>query len=1153
MKKKSMLFIDRDCYPLSRCLRIMKITSLLILICLMQVSASVYSQKTALSLRLSNTSIKEVLQQIEKQSDFTFLYNDAKIDVNRKVSVNASNENVEQILEKVLAESGITFMVIDNQIILKESVSDAVAQQNVKISGTVVDEQGETMPGVSVVVKGTTIGTTTDLDGKYTLNVPAKDAVLLFSFVGMKTQEVIVDGQSNVNVTMVVDALGLEEVVVVAYGVQKKVNVTGSVSQVGAEVMESRPITKVGEGLKGVIPGLNITKASGAPNASTSWNIRGFTGLQLNDRGEYVTSNRGPLILVDGIEMNPDFLNPEDIENISVLKDAAASAIYGSRAPYGVVLITTKTGKEGKLKVNYNSNYNWSSMKGVPEVANGYDFATTFDLAMQNARAGSVFGPETIEKIKAYMEGNGPNNTIQDDGLWGQWGQAHGNTDWMKEFFKDHSFNHNQNLSVSGAAPGGKLDYYVSFGYAQNKGLLKEAVKDQYKRYNFSTKVTSRINDWLETSINIKYSEEKVARPNVSDYTILNSVARLWSTTPATNPDGVWHQNNGNWRVKYDGGYKDLNDNLSGKFEVKLTPIKGLSIVSNYAYKKFVSSFTRDRFNYEIPLPGGSTVLGGNTPNSVSASMDRDFYVQWEAIATYNFNIGDHSATILAGHQNEKQKYKHLWASKKGLITQDVPSISTATGVVDAGDRIDDWASEGYFYRLNYNYKEKYLLEVNGRYDASSKFPSDTRWSFFPSFSAGWNVAKENFWFTDKISSFKLRGSYGKLGNSNVPPYMFLSSMKYIPKIGIMVGGENASAIDMPGIINPGITWEKPEVINIGLDISAFDNRLDISYEWYQRTIKDQLAPPKTVAKTLGTTPPKLNNGTSETRGWEFTANWKDQLGDINGKPVEYTVNFNLADYRGYIVDFPNETGSMNKTWTKGEEFGDIWGYETVGIAQNVADYNNAGSHHRIWSQYWYPGDVIYKDQDGDGKIDGGNNYWNNKGDLVKLGNSTPRFQFGLNLSANWNNFDVNMFFEGVGKQDVTMGGMYFWGTTSSSWHSSVFKHTMDYWTPENTGAYFPRPYMNTGEANKNTKTQSRYVMNGAYCRLQRVSLGYKLPKRWLNGTFISSCRLYSSVENVGTIYNAADIDLDPTILRSGNGQIYPTQRVISVGANINF
>jgi TonB-linked SusC/RagA family outer membrane protein len=1131
----------------------MKLTTVFILLSVFMATANGFSQQATFNLHHKNVAIKTVIEQIKAQSDYDFFYNNDDFNVNKKISLKVDNGNIDEVLHQILEPANLKYQIIDKVIIISKSKLANQQDKKVTVKGNVTDENGESLPGVSVVLKGTTVGITTDIDGNYQLMIPADGKTLQFSFVGMKTEEVAIAGQSTINVVLRADAIGVDEVVVVGYGVQKKVNVTGAVSQVGAEAMESRPITRVGEGLKGVVPGLNIRKSSGAPNASTSWNIRGFTGLAINSQGNYVTSNKGPLILVDGIEMNPDFLNPEDIENISVLKDAAASAIYGSRAPYGVVLITTKSGQAGRLKVNYSSNYNWSSMVGVPEGANGYDFARTFNQGLINARSTATFTDETLSKIQAYMNGSGPNNSIMSDGLWGTWGNAHGNTDWMKELFKDNSFNHNQNISVSGAAPGGKLDYYVSLGYAQNKGLLKEAEKDEYKRYNFSTKVTSKINSWLETTINIKYSEEKIERPNVSDNTILNSVGRVWSTTPATNPDGIWHEVNPNWKVKHQGTFEDNRDNFASKFQVKLTPVKGLSIISNYAYKKYLNSYHKNNLNYKIPMPNGTTSLGGSVPNSVEERMSNDSYTQWEALAKYEFKIGDHSASVMVGHQNEEKNYRTLWASKSELITQDVPSISTATGIINADDNIGHWSTEGYFYRLNYNYKEKYLLEVNGRYDASSRFPDDTRWAFFPSFSAGWNVAKENFWFTDKISLFKLRGSYGKLGNANVSNYLYLPSMAYNAKTGIMLGGENIPSINMPGIINPNITWEKPEVINVGLDISAFDNRLDISYEWYQRTIKDQLAPPATVAKTLGTNPPRLNNGISETRGWEFTVNWKDQLAVINGKPLKYSVNFNLSDYRGYIVDFPNETGSMNGTWTKGEEFGTIWGYETVGIAQDVNEYNNAGSHHRIWSQYWYPGDVIYKDQDGDGKIDGGNSYWNNKGDLVKLGNSTPRYQFGLNLSASWNNFDINMFFEGVGKQDLTMGGMYFWGTTSSIWHSSVFNHTLDYWTPQNTGAFYPRPYMNSGEANKNTKTQSRYVMNGAYCKFQRLQIGYKLPKHWLKDTFISNCRIYTSVENLGTIYNAADIDLDPVILRSGNGQIYPTQRVISVGANINF
>ncbi|MCT4591264.1 MAG: TonB-dependent receptor [Carboxylicivirga sp.] len=1146
-----------ETHGIKRMMRVMKLSFLLLLIGFLQMSAKSYGQKEKLTLKMQDVSAQEVFKQLEHQAGLKFFYQDEQLSKIGHVSIDASEQSLNDVLSDLLDQTGLTFKLIDNHVIILAAESNSnkssAQQEKETIKGLVTDKNGDAIPGVNVFEKSNPQnGVITGVDGSYSLSVSNSDAIISFSFIGFETQDINVAGRKTIDIVLLQDMENIDEVVVVGYGTQKKINTTGAVSQIEGDVLESRPITNVADGLSNRVAGLNVTKTNGAPGSSASWNIRGFTGLSKDQWGNVVATTKQPLILVDGIEQNPDVLNPEDIESISVLKDASASAIYGSRAPYGVVIITTKSGSKGKMSINYNNNFSWKSMTDVPQPVDGLTFAKAFNEAYNNARQPAVFSDETLGKIEAYMNGTGPNNTIGNDGLWRQWTESHGNTDWMKEWFNDNSFSQSHNVALSGGVESGKLDYYASFGYSEDNGILKHVPKDEYNRYNFSIKVRSQINKWVQTTANVRYSQRNYSRSNIDDNTVLNQVARLWPTTPAVNPDGVEHRNNLYWPLKSGGYYDDVQDDLTSRLEVKITPFEGFNIVGSASYSKFYKKFKRNRFNYKVPQPGDNYIIGGNMPNSVEEEMRNDDYLQMEAYMSYERLFGKHFMKVLAGHQSEEKNYHTLYGSKAGLITQNVPSISTATGTVNLDDALGHWSTEGYFFRVNYNYEEKYLLEVNGRYDASSRFPSHTRWAFFPSFSLGWNVAKENFWPIAEVNTFKLRGSYGKLGNANVANYLYLPQMNYYAKGGVMLGNENASRISMPGILSPDITWEKPEVINVGFDAAAFNNRLNVSYEWFQRTIKDQISPPVEASAVLGTNPPDTNNGVSETRGWELTINWRDRLGSIMGKEVKYGVGFNISDYIGYVVKYPNTTGSYSGIWTAGERFGDILGYETVGIASDINQYNNAASHHRLWSQSWHAGDIIYKDQDGDGKIDSGNSRWYNKGDLVNLGNTTPRYQYGFNLEAQWNGFDINMFFEGVGKQDLTMSGMYFWGITGSQWHSSLFDHNNDYWSPTNTDAYFPRIYFG-GESGKNQQTQSKYVINGAYMRFKTLQLGYNLPASWLNKIGLNNCRIFTSIENVGMIYKASKLDLDPVILRSNSGQIYPPQRTISLGLNVGF
>lgn len=1150
MKKKDNLGCKG--HPIVKILMLMKVYFIISMIFCINISASVYSQNTKMTFNKNNVSVQEILDEIEQNTEFRFFLQHEKIKTDRKLNLNVTDATVEEILEKVFNDQRVEYNISDKNLILISAKNQNSVQQQEKIAiaGKVVDTNGESLPGVSVMEKGTSNGVTTDAEGNYSISLKSGDVTLVFSFVGMRSQEVAVAGRKVINVTLQSDMSELDEIVVVGYGTQKVENLTGSVSSVKADVLESRSVKNVGEALKGIVPGLNISKSSGSPDANPSFNIRGFTGFN-NDGAQA----EGPLVLVDGVAQNINDINPEDVESISVLKDAAASAIYGSRAPFGVILVTTKSGKEGKMKINFSSNISFSEIVGVPETVNSVRFAEAWNEAFRNSRDKDYFSAETIQRMKDYQSGKNKNSNVLDaSGLWGTWDLANGNSDWMNEVFKKWQTNQKHTVSISGGLPNGKLNYYASFGSTENGGMLKHPYsKDEYVRYNTIVKLSSQITPWLKIGVDNKMSNVTVERPTTGDGTIMNSIGRVWPNIPTHNPDSIMHIINPNTRISKNGFYKNQIDDifLTGKFDI--TPLKGLLIHGNYTYNNYSRRHYRHDTKYDIPNPNETTTTGGSNPSQVTEEYNKDTYKQTELFVSYDKTLFGHYAKVLAGYQQEEKDYSKLWGYKKDLITESVPSISTAKGTSDIDDAIGHWSTQGYFFRFNYNYKEKYLFEFNGRYDASSKFPSDTRWAFFPSFSVGYNISKEDFWKVKEVSMFKLRGSYGTLGNQNVANYLYLPNMKYNASTGHMIGGTKASNIEMPGIISPEITWTKPHVLDFGFDILALDNRLSVKYDWYQRTIYDLLGPAQQMPQSLGTSAPKENNAVSETRGWDLEISWKDRVEKVLGHDLTYNVGFTLSDYIGYVVKYENKTGSIGGVWTKGERFGTIYGYETVKVAQSEKDFLDGVSQHRIHNDYWYPGDIVYKDQDGDGKIDSGNSDYFNKGDLIELGNSSPRFIFGLNLGVNWNNFDINARFEGVGKQDIVMGSYYFWGFDGSMWHSSVFQHTTDYWTPTNTGAYYPRPYMG-GEVNKNHKTQSRYVMNGAYMRFQTLQLGYSIPKPILEKIKFTKARIYASIENVGMVFNMAELDnLDPMLLRNGNGQIYPPQRTFSFGLNVSF
>ena len=1040
-----------------------------------------------------------------------------------------------------------------------------ITQQNGTCTGVVKDGTGETVIGASVVVKGTTNGTITDFDGNFSLSGVKKGDIIQISFVGYVTQEIAWNGQP-MNVTLKDDTQTLEEVVVVGYGTQKKVNVTGAVGMVDAEVLQARPVQNVSQALQGAVPGLNLTvgNAGGSLDGRMNINIRGAGTI-----GD--GSGSSPLVLIDGIEGDMNTVNPNDIESVSVLKDAASASIYGARASFGVILVTTKSGKSGKAKVNYSGNVRFSNAIGVPDVMDSYTFAQYFNRASNNRGGGDIFAPAVMERIKAYQEGTLTATTVDNgSGIWQKWANANGNTDWFKEFFKDWTPAHEHNVSISGGTD--KIQYMVSGSLLNQRGLIRHG-KDSFQRYTFNSKVSAELTDWLKMTVSNKWTREDFERPSYLTGNFFHNLARKWPVHPAYDPNGFPMDEGEVAQMENGGVQNSQKDFYTNQIQFVFEPIKDWHITVDGSMR------TTNHFQHWEVLPivyhnvAGEPIpavwdmgYGGYAPGAsrVNEYAWKENYYTTNIYSDFSktFDNG-HYFKVMAGFNAELYKQRNLTAQKDELITPNVPSIDAASGEPIAGGGYKETAVAGFFGRINWSYKDRYMFEANGRYDGSSRFIGSKQWGFFPSFSAGWNIARETF-FEDiaekiQLGTLKLRASWGQLGNTNTNDswYPFFQNMPAGNNYGWLVSGVRPNYASMPGLVSLDKTWETIETWDVGLDWSFFSNRLTGSFDYFIRKTKDMVGPAPELPSTLGTGVPKINNCDMKSYGFELELGWRDK---ING--FSYGIKANLADDQQKITRYPND-GKYLSRYYAGQMLNDIWGYTTIGIAQTDEEMQAhlAKVDQSALGSNWGAGDIMYADLDGDGKISTGENKIGSTGDRRIIGNSTPRFKFGLALDAAYKGFDFRVFFQGIAKRDLWLSGNYFWGANGqgNEWQSTGFVEHLDYWRPEgdplgaNLNAYYPKVNFGGG---RNTQVQTRYLQDGAYVRMKNIQLGYTLPQTWTQKAGISSLRVYVSGDNLLTLTSLSDI-FDPEatgdLAGSGSGKLYPLQRVVSVGVNVNF
>ncbi len=1126
----------------------MRLIVLFLLTGILQVSAlNSFSQQARMSMNLKNVRLVDVLNEIENQSDYYFLYNQDLINVDRKVNLEVKQQKVEAILDELFDQTNTRFLIRERQIILTNLNSESVVQQAQAVSGKITDSSGQPLPGVTVIVKGTTQGTISDFDGNYTIKDVPADAILVFSFVGMRTEELAVSGKSVLNITMVEDAIGIEEVVAVGYGTQKKVNLTGAVSAVKMEeVLGDRPVTGLGTILQGAVPGFT-SSSSAIPGGGNNFNIRGLESI----------NGGAPLVLVDNVVYNDLYLiNPDDIESISILKDASSAAIYGARASFGVILITTKKGKRDEnLSISYNNNFAISTVNGLPELAAPSDMIQT----LKDGEYSSIWSGQNIDTYIDLLQDYRNNPAAYPLG----WTEANGTkyflkqTDVMGDMFEP-SWKQTHNISVHGGSE--KINYRISFGYTDEDGILVTN-KDAFKRTNVSSYVSGDITSWLTTSLDIKYNTGDKQYPHLDG----SSELGLWPTNlPSYHPDSsLPYGTDGDEYlvmtpaniIKEVDVSERVSDNTRIFSRTEIKPLKGLKAIFEYSYQIGLTD-NQDYANYfQVHQGLAESIKPSTTTSPFSTSRATTKYTTINAFANYERTIGEsHNLSGVIGYNQEYNDYRYLYSKAFNMINNELPSLSGTNGLTppETSDGYNEYALRGGFFRFNYNYAQKYFVEFNGRYDLSSKFPTDFRAGFFPSVSAAWNLAKESFMESTKrtISLLKLRGSYGTLGNQNIGNYGFLPTFPVVDGNWIYNGLIPQTMGGLP-MVRANYTWEEVNTVNGGLDFGFLNNKLSGSFDIFQRNTLGMLGPAEELPAVAGATAPKQNAADMKTNGWEFALKWKGNVGN-----VKYGLGFNIYDSRSTITKYKNETKLLSAPYYEGQEIGEIWGYVTDGF-YTADDFDANGALNSdvvsIRGITSHEGDIKFKnlmdDETSENRIDTGDNTVSNPGDRKVIGNNRARYQYGVNGSADWKNFGLSFILQGVGKRDAWIGGNIIFPMANQ--YGTVYADQVGkIWTPENTqNAYYGRIYENAGSSQgSNQRVSDKFLSNAAYLRVKNITLSYSLPKSILNRIRLNNVKVFFSGENLFTFDHLPE-GIDPENL----GWTYPQYRTISFGLNLNL
>lgn len=1153
MKKLSNLLMGYSFIPLKIDLK-MRLFFLLFISTLFNLQATTgYAQKVKIDLNMKNASIIEVIQEIESKTEYRFFYSKEELLINQKISIQTKKTEIDKVLKKVFFGTRIGYKIVDRQIILKAKkaieikqalVNPIIKQEPIPISGTIVDESGFPLPGASILEKGTINGTQSDFDGKFSIEIKDSNAILIVSYIGFVTQEVTVNNQKTLNIILVEDAASLEEVVIVGYGAQRKETITGSIATVKAKELTQVPTTNTTAMLSGRLPGVVVSQNDGQPGGDqSSVSIRGFGSA---------------LVIVDGVPRDYQQLDPNEIETISILKDASA-AVYGARAGNGVILVTTKRGKVGAPKINYSGSYTFQQPTVLPKVANAANYARyqqQAELLEGVAVADLTFSDEDIAKYEAGTE------------------EGYKGTDWQDVVLKDWSAMQQHNFNIQGGSD--FVKYFASVGKLDQKSIL-ESGDGQFKRYNIGATIDIKVSERLNVGVNLKYRESDNETPSGRDgdddgyFRIFDHITSM-DPTVQQNPDGTLtaaHNLETN-AVAYSTQAITGIDNTESRqfdavlsFDYKLPYVEGLSVFGTLAHQTVNSlnqltrtPFTTYDYNYET---GESTPRFTTSDDYVRSTTNETKQTTTQIGINYKNQFDDHKIEGKAILENRYVDRYYFTSQVTQLLSSDTPYLFGATGTVTTSDLLlDDSGNavplqegrQGIIGRVNYSYKDKYLVEALFRADANIQFPEETRWGYFPGLSLGWVASNEDFLSNSKTIDFlKFRASFASLG------YDGTSSFDYLTGYELRNGRENTyaynntgvtSTLQTIGLANPSITWETMETYNFGVDTRLWDNLLGVEFDAFYRRRSGILRDRQDqYPDTFGADLPQENAGIRSNRGFELVLNHRNNIGELN-----LNISANVTWTREKIIDNVEREFDANdpddaRIYQTNEQWANRrFGYKTDGFydSQDEIDSDEIIYDPSIGEPTL--GDVKYVDTNQDGTID-----WR---DQVVIGrNATPELFFGLNVNADYKAFDFSMLWQGAGNFDVQMSGQEIAASTSIG--QIPLEYQADYaWNAANpSAAQLPAP--NTGGLNTHNKnTLDIYQKDGTYLRLKSITLGYNIPKSILEKVNIKKARIYISGYNLLTIQDTGIFEIDPE-LRTDGLRAYPLQRNISLGVNIGL
>lgn len=1079
------------------------------------------------------------------------------------------------------------------------------AQDGQTVQGQVMDAQtGESLPGVNVLVEGTSQGASTDNEGNFEVAVNSLDATLVFSFIGYSTEEVPLDGRTELTVNLEPKAISGDEVVVVGYGTQNRGDITSSISTVDVEeTLASRPISDLGSGLQGTVSGLTISTPSGEIGSNPDITLRGM-------QGSINSSSASPLILVDGVEVdNINQVNPSSVESISVLKDAASTAIYGTRAAWGAILITTKYGEKGEApSISYNNSFSASTPTTDLNLAPAAPGAEMAFSAMQRhspsttrfCAVGVCIDEQAISKMRDWEQQYGDQNLsdemvmgrdfeVRDGGIffYRPW-------DAGEMYMKDWTPMQRHNMNISGGSE--NTSYNIGLGYLQQNGVLTINT-DKWQRYNVDVGIKTTVNSWLDARGKFQYAQTDHVKPYPNARGTYDSWYYLYRW-PITYPYGTYEGQ------PFRSSLTELQQANDSKDETAMSRIN-VGATANLAEDLSLDvDFTYTNTDNHLHQTGGSVTannfwFAGGAMNYETYTSSGFNHVRYSSswkkrgnlrgVLNYEKDFSNHTFKLTGGGESEIYRDWYQSSQRNGLLDEQMGEIGLATGDQYVGGSRNHWATLGFFGRVNYDYDNKYLLQVNGRYDGSSRFPANQRWGFFPSVSVGYRITEEPFMeFTEPVlTSMKIRGSYGSVGNTAVGQYPFISTMSNYSSDWLIGSSEPQQTFYTPGAVSQSLTWETVTTLDIGMDATFFEDKLNFTFDWYERTTSNMLTGGVTLPSTFGTGAPRRNHGEMRTRGWEVELGWSHSF----GQESFLNITGSLSDFQEEITKYANTTKSIpdavpayHSAWGQyyeGMTLGEIWGYETDRLfTENDFQQDDNGnlltdsegnyilkdgipdqSLYEDGSFSYGPGDVKYKDLNGDGEITYGSNTVDEPGDQRVIGNSTPRYQYGLRVDGGWKGFDASVFFQGVAKRDFWADGPVF--IPGYRPHEGLYEHQLDYWTSQNTDAFYPRPADHRQQypsEQRNFLAQTRYMLDMSYLRIKNITLGYTLPSELTSRLNIRNLRVYVSAENLFEVDNM-NIPVDPETQYTSSGlnapnsfgRVYPFQRTISGGINISF